>query len=254
MMKRIVLTLLGAFCGYESALADSSLSALTSAGALTGAEYYYCVQSTNSRKCTTSQIPTYITSLGYLINTGTPASGQIGVFTGTTTLQGLATFTFSAGALSIGSSGSAGTVALYGATSGSSTIAAPATAAGTITLPSTTGTLAVLGANTFTATQTYGGSIITQVRSSNNATITVSATTDYMLCLDPTSNAIAVNLPGSPTTGLTYLVKDCTGQAAAHNITITPAAGNIDGAANKVMSTAYQSLAVTYTGSSWAIN
>ena len=150
--------------------------------------------------------------------------------------------------------------ALAGATTGTTLLNASATASGTATLPANTGTIAELNlAQTFSAAQTIAqlivtGSITSVVRSSAAATVTVSATTDYFLCLDPTANAIAVNLPASPATGLTYLVKDCTGQAAAHNITITPAAGNIDGAANKVLSTAFQSVGITYTGAQWSLN
>jgi hypothetical protein len=97
-------------------------------------------------------------------------------------------------------------------------------------------------------------SITAPVRSSAAATVTVSATTDYFLCLDPTNNAIQVNLPSSPATGLSYLVKDCTGQAALHSITVTPASGLIDNASNFVISLAHQSIGVTYTGAQWSIN
>lgn len=103
-------------------------------------------------------------------------------------------------------------------------------------------------------TATWAGSLFVKVRSSGSSTITVSATTDYFFCLDPTSNAIAVDLPATPATGATYLIKDCTGKAATNNITVTPASGNIDGASTLVMSTNYQSLAVTYTGSQWSAN
>lgn len=108
------------------------------------------------------------------------------------------------------------------------------------------------GAFGVTTTLSYN-SLIQKVRSSGAATVTVSATTDYLLCLDPTSNAIAVNLPTTPATGLTYVVKDCTGKAYLHSITITPAAGNIDGAANYVINSSYVAIAITYTGSQWSI-
>jgi len=131
----------------------------------------------------------------------------------------------------------------------------------TLTIPAATDTIAELGqANAFTGNNSFSGlsswtgSLIVAGRSSGASTITVSATTDYFLCLDPTSNGITVNLPSTPTTWLTYLVKDCTGKSATHNITITPASGNIDGSSTFVMSTNYQSAAVTYTGSQWSIN
>ena len=98
------------------------------------------------------------------------------------------------------------------------------------------------------------GALRVAVRSVATTTVTISAASDYFLCLDPTANVITANLPASPSTGLTYLIKDCTGQAATHNITVTPAAGNIDGAASFVINTNFQSIAVTYTGAQWSIN
>ena len=128
---------------------------------------------------------------------------------------------------------------------------------GTLTITPTTGavvaSLALGHANAWTNQQTFTG-LRVAVRSASTATVTINATSDYLLCLDPTSNAIAANLPASPANGLTYLIKDCTGQAATHNITVTPAAGNIDGSATFVMNTNFQSIAVTYTGAQWSIN
>lgn len=97
------------------------------------------------------------------------------------------------------------------------------------------------------------GGVRTAVRSSGASTVTIGSS-DYFLCLDPTSNAITANLPSSPPTGMTFLIKDCTGQAATHNITVTPNSGNIDGSSTFVMSTNFQSIAVTYSGSQWSVN
>jgi hypothetical protein len=97
-------------------------------------------------------------------------------------------------------------------------------------------------------------SIQVPMRSSSATTVTASASTDYFFCLDPTANAITLNLPASPGLGLSYLVKDCTGHAAIHNITVMPASGNIDGAASFALSVNFQSIAVTYTGAQWSIN
>jgi hypothetical protein len=97
-------------------------------------------------------------------------------------------------------------------------------------------------------------SIYVPVRSSGAATVTASTSNDYFLCLDPTLNAITLNLPASPGVGLTYLVKDCTGHALSHNITIMPASGTIDGAATLVLNGNFQSIAVTFTGLQWSAN
>lgn len=113
---------------------------------------------------------------------------------------------------------------------------------------------AFTGNNSFAGSSTFNGPIITGVSSGSAATQNLTSTSKYFLCLDATSNAITVNLPGSPTTGLTFLIKDCTGHAGSNNITVTPATGNIDGSGTFVMNTNYQSIAVTYTGSQWSIN
>ena len=73
-------------------------------------------------------------------------------------------------------------------------------------------------------------------------------TTDFTIFCDPTSNAIAITLPASPLPNQTYTIKDYTGKAATHAITIV---GTIDGASNYVMSTNYQSATVIYNGTNW---
>jgi len=101
---------------------------------------------------------------------------------------------------------------------------------------------------------TITGQLTLKVRSSSAPVINISPTTDYYMCLDPTANTIQANLPPNPPTGLTYRIKDCTGQAAVHNITVQPAVGNIDGAPSFVITGAYQGIGVTYTGSLWSVN
>jgi hypothetical protein len=82
-----------------------------------------------------------------------------------------------------------------------------------------------------------------------------SATPDYFICINlGTPAPFTLTLPSSPATGRTILIKDCGGDANADNITVTPAAGDIDGAASYVMNTNHQSMAVTYDGTQWEIN
>ncbi len=75
-------------------------------------------------------------------------------------------------------------------------------------------------------------------------------TTDYVILVD-TSATRTINLISSPVTGTTYRIKDSVGSAAANNITITPAAGNIDGAASYVINNNYGSVDVVYSGTQW---
>ena len=83
--------------------------------------------------------------------------------------------------------------------------------------------------------------------------VTVSAATDYIICVDKTTGAAtAVDLPAG-VAGLTYVIKDCKGDAATNNITVTPAAGNIDGAATYVIATNRGAINVTYDGTEWDV-
>lgn len=136
---------------------------------------------------------------------------------------------------------------------------------GTLTISPTTGAAVAslnLGhANTWTAAQTFnavvtlGDAVINAVRVVTAAgAITVSATTDNVIIVNKTTGAATtVNLPASPTTGLTYVIKDGKGDANTNNITITPNAGNIDGAATFVMTTNFASKTIVYNGTQWNI-
>lgn len=75
-------------------------------------------------------------------------------------------------------------------------------------------------------------------------------TTDYVILVD-TSAARTINLVASPVTGTTYRIKDNVGSAAANNITIIPAAGNIDGAASFALNANYQAIDLVYNGTQW---
>lgn len=75
---------------------------------------------------------------------------------------------------------------------------------------------------------------------------------DYLLLVDTSTTAITVNLPAA-LEGLTYIIKDQSGNAAVKNITISPAAGTIDGAGSKVISTNYVSYTVVCDGANWFI-
>lgn len=83
----------------------------------------------------------------------------------------------------------------------------------------------------------------------------VTATTaDYIICINKTVGAATtVNLPPSPSAGLTFIVKDCKGDANTNNITVIPASGLIDGASSYTISINFQSSTVFYNGSSWSL-
>ncbi len=98
------------------------------------------------------------------------------------------------------------------------------------------------------------GGVVRKVRVVTAAGAVTVATTDDVVSVNKTSGAATtVNLPATPTTGQTYVIKDGKGDAATNNITVTPAAGNIDGAATYVLSGNYQAVTLTYTGSEWSV-
>jgi hypothetical protein len=130
---------------------------------------------------------------------------------------------------------------------------AQGTATTALTIKGETQAVNFAGPTNTTGVSTWVGSLIAPIRTvTASGAITVSATTDYFICVNKgTGAATTVNLPASPATGLQYVIKDCKGDAATNNITITPAAGNIDNTSTYVISTNLASVAVVYDGSAW---
>ena len=107
---------------------------------------------------------------------------------------------------------------------------------------------------TVASTLNAGGAIIGKTRTVSTAADTISATTDYFVCVAYTSTgAVTETLPAG-VAGQTFLIKDCGGAAATHPITIAPASGSIDGGASYSLATNYGSVAVTYANSQWSTN
>ena len=116
-----------------------------------------------------------------------------------------------------------------------------------ITVTPTTGT----GANVVTISSS--GPDIVAVRIAVTTPDTVLVTDEVVSIEVPGPVAVAVNLPAG-VTGQVFNIKDGLGLAsAATPITITPAAGTIDGAATAVINTPYGSLTLVYSGVEWKI-
>lgn len=78
-------------------------------------------------------------------------------------------------------------------------------------------------------------------------------TADWAVVVNKTVGAAsAVALPAGAL-GLEFVIKDGKGDAAANNITITPAAGTIDGAATLVISANYGKTILLYNGTEWNV-
>ena len=73
-------------------------------------------------------------------------------------------------------------------------------------------------------------------------------TTDDFLGVNSSGGAITVQLPNAPATGRVWTIKDSTGSAATHNITVTTVGGavNIDGATSFIMNANYESVNVLF--------
>ena len=117
-----------------------------------------------------------------------------------------------------------------------------------ITVTPTTGT----GANTITIST--AGPEILGVRIAVATPVTVVAATDEVVSVEvPGPVAVAVNLPAG-VTGQTFYIKDGLGLAAvATPITITPAAGTVDGAATATINAPYGALTLVYSGTEWKL-
>ena len=117
-----------------------------------------------------------------------------------------------------------------------------------ITIAPTTGT----GANTITISSSGVQSVA--VRIAVATPVTVSGTTDDVVAVQlPGPVAVAVNLPAG-VAGKVITIKDGLGLAApATPITVTPAAGTIDGAATATINAPFGSLTLVYDGVQWIL-
>lgn len=99
-----------------------------------------------------------------------------------------------------------------------------------------------------------GGVMIDAIRVVTAAGAVTVSSTDHVVVVNKTTGAAtAVALPASPATGREIIIKDGKGDAGTNNITITPAAGNIDGGATTVIATNYRSLTLIYNGAEWSL-
>lgn len=117
-----------------------------------------------------------------------------------------------------------------------------------ITVTPTTAT----GATTITISS--AGPEILGVRIAVATPIAVVAATDEVVSIEvPGPVAVAVTLPAG-VTGQVFYLKDGLGLAApATPVTITPAAGTIDGAATATIDAPYGALTLVYSGVEWKI-
>ena len=83
--------------------------------------------------------------------------------------------------------------------------------------------------------------------------VTVTAFQFLWLINKTVGAATQVTLPTSPPARHQVIVKDAAGDANTNNITIVPAAGTIDGAANVVIAVAYGFAHLVFNGTEWNV-
>lgn len=116
-----------------------------------------------------------------------------------------------------------------------------------ITITPTTGT----GANTITISAL--GTQVVAVRTAITTPVTITTGDEVVSVEVPGPVAVAVDLPLG-VTGQVFNIKDGLGLASpATPITITPAAGTIDGSATATIDAPYGSLTLVFAGTEWKI-
>ena len=81
--------------------------------------------------------------------------------------------------------------------------------------------------------------------------VVVTASDAIVVVKKTTAAATTVALEASPATGRVVTIKDGRGDAATNTITISPAAGTIDGATTMTLAVNYGSVTVAYNGTEW---
>lgn len=100
------------------------------------------------------------------------------------------------------------------------------------------------GSNTFWETTSGGGAnVIPVTGTATNYTTTVD---DLYVGVSDTSVPRTITLMASPPQGKQYIIKDETGGASVHNITINGNGKNVDGNGTYVMDTDYAATALVY--------
>lgn len=93
---------------------------------------------------------------------------------------------------------------------------------------------------------TTTGGKIRKVRIALTTPVTLAVTDDIVITKLTTPGPVAVAGFASPANGTEIVIQDGTGDANTNNITFTPAAGNVNGAASKAFNTAYGRWTLTY--------
>jgi len=114
-----------------------------------------------------------------------------------------------------------------------------------------TGNASLLGLGRAASVTSFGGGAKVQRReTAGNLTCDTAGIFDYIICVTNTAAPRTITLPAASADRV-IVVKDQSGGAGANNITVVPAAGTIDGAANFVIATNYGAQGFYSDGVNW---
>jgi hypothetical protein len=113
--------------------------------------------------------------------------------------------------------------------------------------------VATLGAGATRFKYSYANEISAVYRMTSGSSYDVTDNDKTIVVNKATGSGTFVALPPSPVTGRTIIVKDGKGDAATNPITVLPTSGNIDGAANYVISVNRASATFQYDGTEWVV-
>lgn len=117
------------------------------------------------------------------------------------------------------------------------------------------------GINLISGTTSVASTVSTKFITSVGRRVRVTTTTaavynatasDYLINVGTLAAPCTINLPASPTTGDTYIIKDANGSAGTNNITVSGNGVNIDGGfASIAIMTNYTQAMFVYNGTTW---
>jgi hypothetical protein len=130
------------------------------------------------------------------------------------------------------------------------------------TISATTKTVIISPEGTANVTATFGKFAfnqgwrrhVTSISSGATYTIDTLPTWDDYVAITTLTASFQINMPATPVTGNTYVIKDTVGAAASFNVTVSGNGNMIDGASTFVMTNNFEAIEVTWTGTQWSIS
>lgn len=178
------------------------------------------------------------------------AGATVASVTGSFTATHVAVFADTSGTIQDGGAAPTGTMASQNANAVAVT---GGTIDGTAIGATTPSTIKVTTADISGILTTHSGTIHNVRVVVASGAVAMATTDEYVVVNKTAGGATVVNAISSPTSGTLHCIKDGKGDANTNNITFTPNAGNVDGAATFVMNQNFQGACFLYNGTQWNI-